>query len=93
MSRCQFSRLPTVGSRLDEGEWTKVRARCPRQSSLGVTRVMAIDPLGQKSFAAALPAPRKRGAPAFRAHSRTEAVLTFASSLGWLIGPFHKAEK
>jgi hypothetical protein len=54
---------------------------------------MAIDPFRQESFASALPAPRKRGAAAFRAHSRTETVLTFASSLGWLIGPFHEAEK
>jgi hypothetical protein len=40
--------------------------------------------LGQKPLATALPAPRQRGAPAFRAHPRAKTVLILSSALGAL---------
>jgi hypothetical protein len=36
---------------------------------------------GQKPLATALPAPRQRSAPAFRAHSRAKTVLILSSAL------------
>jgi hypothetical protein len=41
---------------------------------------MAIDPLRQKSFPAALTASRKGGAAAFGSHAGTKTVLLLASS-------------
>ena len=46
-----------------------------------MTRVVKIDSLRQKTFPAALTAPRQGGASAFRTHPGTETVLAFASSL------------
>jgi hypothetical protein len=54
---------------------------------------MSIDTFGKEPFPPALPAPRKRGAPAFRPHPGTKTVLAFARSLRWLVSAFHKAEK
>ena len=47
-------------------------------SGLSVARVMALDSLWQQALTSTLAAPRKCGAPAFRAHARAKTVLTFA---------------
>lgn len=60
---------------------------------LSVARVMALDSFRQKPLSPALPAASQRGAPAFGSHPRAEPVLAFTSSLRWLVGAFHKAEK
>ena len=54
--------------------------------------VMALDALGQQTFAAALAAAGKRGAAALRLHPGTETVLAFAGALGWLVSAFHESE-
>ena len=53
---------------------------------------MALDALGQQTFAAALAAAGKRGAAALRLHPGTETVLAFAGALGWLVSAFHESE-
>jgi len=67
-------------------------SRAPK-SSLRVPDVMPLDAFRQQAFAAALPPTRKGRATAFGTHPGTEAVLTFACSLGWLVSPFHRTEK
>lgn len=54
---------------------------------------MSIYAFGKEAFPAALTAPCKCGASAFRPHPGTKTVLTFARSLRWLVSAFHKAEK
>jgi hypothetical protein len=54
---------------------------------------MAIYPFRQKPLSAALPAPGQSRPAALGSHPGSETVLAFASSLRWLIGTFHKAEK
>jgi hypothetical protein len=62
-------------------------------SRLGMTRVMAIHPFRQQPLSAALPAPGQRRPTALGSHPGAETVLAFPSSLRWLVGTFHKAEK
>ena len=62
-------------------------------SSLGVTRVMALNPFGQQTFAPTLATARERGAAALGFHAGEEAVLAFAGALGRLVSAFHKAEQ
>jgi hypothetical protein len=50
------------------------------------------DALREQPFAAALAPAGETGTAAFGPHPGTEAVLTFARSLGWLVGAFHKTE-
>jgi len=64
-----------------------------RKSSLRVTNVMSLDAFWQQTFAAALPSARQDRATAFGTHPGTETVLTFACSLGRLVGAFHKTGK
>jgi len=54
---------------------------------------MSLDAFWQQTFAAALPPTRKGRATAFGTHSGAETVLTFACSLGRLVGAFHKTGK
>jgi hypothetical protein len=64
-----------------------------RQLRLGMPGVMEFRALGKKTLSAALTAPCKRGASAFRPHPGPKTVLTFARALRWLVSAFHKAEK
>jgi hypothetical protein len=48
--------------------------------------------LWQQAFATALAAASQRCATAFCFHAGTKTMLTFARSLGWLVGAFHKTE-
>jgi hypothetical protein len=54
---------------------------------------MFLDTFRQQAFAAALPPARKDRTAAFGPHPGTKTVLTFACSLGRLIGAFHKTGK
>jgi len=54
---------------------------------------VAIDAFRQKTFAATLAAARQGSASTFGPHPRPKTVLLLASSFGWLVSAFHKAEK
>lgn len=58
-----------------------------------MTRVVFFDAFREQTLAPALPPARKGRPAAFGFHARTKTVLTFACSLGRLIGPFHKPTK
>jgi len=73
-------------------QFTRISAN-EKRLRLRVTRVMAIDALGQQSLATALTASGKGGASTFGPHPCPKTVLTLASSFGWLVSAFHKAEK
>ena len=60
---------------------------------LRVARVMSLDAFREQALAPALPPARKGRPAAFGFHASTKTVLTFACSLGRLIGPFHKTEE
>ena len=79
-----------IGGRSDS---TFEQCKSYSDSGLGVTRVMAIHPFRQKPLSAALPAPGERRPAALGLHPGAETVLAFTSSLRWLVGTFHKAEK
>jgi len=70
-----------------------VSAQSEDNSSSRVSGVVPVNAFRQQTFAAALAPPGKSRATAFGTHSRTETVLTFACSLGWLISAFHKTGK
>jgi hypothetical protein len=59
---------------------------------LRMTRVMRFDAFWKQPFAAALAAACQSRAASFCFHAGTEPMLTFACSLGWLVGAFHKTE-
>jgi hypothetical protein len=52
---------------------------------------MILHTLRQKTFASALPPPRKSSAAAFGFHAGSKTVLAFARALRWLISAFHFA--
>jgi hypothetical protein len=54
--------------------------------------VMFFDALRKQTFAAALTSARQGCATPFCFHAGAKTMLTFACSLGWLIGAFHKTE-
>jgi hypothetical protein len=58
-----------------------------------MTNVMFLDAFGEQPFSAALPPACEDRATAFSPHPRTEAVLSFPCSLGWLVSAFHKTEE
>ena len=57
-----------------------------------MARVMLFDALRKQTFTAALAAACQGRAPRFRLHAGPKTMLTFACSLGWLVGTFHKTE-
>jgi hypothetical protein len=57
-----------------------------------MAHVMPFDAFWEQAFAAALAAACQGRAPRFRLHAGTKTMLTFACSLGWLVGTFHKTE-
>ena len=57
-----------------------------------MARVVSFHPLWQQAFPTALAAARQRCAARFRLHASAKTMLTFACSLGWLVGAFHKTE-
>ena len=62
-------------------------------SGLGVPGEVVLNAFRQKPLATALASTRERGATAFSSHAGAKTMLAFASSLGWLVSSFHKAEK
>jgi hypothetical protein len=60
---------------------------------LRVARVVFLDAFREQALPATLPPACKRRAAGFGFHARTKTVLALARSLGWLVGPFHKAAK
>jgi len=54
-----------------------------------MTLEMNFSALGKKAFATLGAAFAKDIATCFGAHAGTEAVLTFADTLGWLVSAFH----
>jgi hypothetical protein len=54
---------------------------------------MFLDAFGEQPFSAALPPACEYRATALSSHSRTESVLSFPCSLGWLVSAFHKTER
>jgi GNAT superfamily N-acetyltransferase len=61
-----------------------------RRSSLRVAGVVPVNALWKQPFATALAAACQSGPAPFGPHPRTETVLAFPGSLGWLISAFHK---
>jgi hypothetical protein len=59
---------------------------------LRMTRVMRFDAFWEQAFAAALTTACQGRAAPFGFHAGAEPMLTFACSLGWLVGAFHKTE-
>jgi hypothetical protein len=57
-----------------------------------MARVMPFDASRKQTFAAALTAACQSCPAPFRFHAGTKTMLTFACSLGWLVGAFHKTE-
>jgi hypothetical protein len=55
----------------------------------GVTLVVDLCTLGDEALAAFLAAALDQVTTGFGGHTGTEAVLAFAGTLRWLIGPFH----
>jgi hypothetical protein len=71
---CQSGLPAAGGAKGDQG----------KDSGLGMAREVAIDAFRQKTFATALTATGKGGAPAFGPHARPKTVLLLSRALGSL---------